>query len=160
MRKPIIIIFIFFSFKLIAQPYHNALGIRFGLGSGITFKSFINSQAAIEGIASFQFDFKGYTLTGLYEIHNYKALKAANLALVYGFGAHIGYYDGAYYKKRNKILYLEQTATVGIDAILGIDYFIVGSPINFSMDIKPFFDFVNPGFRFWDGAVSIRYVFN
>lgn len=145
-----------------AQNYTNAIGVRLGFGSGLTYKAFLSNSSAIEGIAAYQFDSKGVSLTGLYEFHNYRAFKTAHLALVYGAGAHVGYYDGGYYKNRGGIYYIDKDVETafnfGVDGIFGIDYFITGSSINWGMDVKPMFDFINPGFRFWDAAISIRYV--
>ena len=81
------------------------------------------------------------------------------MALVYGLGAHVGYYNGGYYKNRSGIYYEENSLNFGVDGIFGIDYFIAESSINWGIDVKPMYDFVNPGFRFWDAAVSIRYAF-
>ena len=149
-----------FSF-LSAQNYRNAFGVRLGLAAGLTYKTFLTNSSALEFIAAYQVDEKGYGVTMLYEIHNYKAIGAAHMALVYGFGAHANFYPyGSQYKNRNEIFYPNNTLVVGIDGIFGIDYYVASAPINWGVDIKPMFDFVHPGFRFWDAAVSIRYVFN
>ena len=110
-------------------------------------------------IAAYQYEEHGYTLTGLYEFHNFRATKTSHMALIYGGGMHAGYYNRGFYKNRGGIYYEENSFNVGIDAIFGIDYFEAGSSINWGIDIKPMFDFINPGFRFWDAGASIRYVF-
>jgi hypothetical protein len=158
MRRSLIIsLLILFAAAAKAQPYDNAVGVRLGFGVGLTYKTFLSAKGALEFIASYQYQERGYQVAGLYELHNYRAFRSNSFALMYGFGMHLGYYNGSYYKNRQGIYYLEDTYTVGIDGILGIDYHETGTHWNWSMDIKPAFDFVNPGFRFWDGAVSVRY---
>jgi len=151
-----------FAFGFVcSQNYTNAFGLRLGLGSGLTYKTFLTKSSALEFIAAYQIEEKGFGLTGLYVIHNYRALGAAHLALIYGFGAHANFYpEGSYYKNRNGVYYPDNTMVVGIDGIFGIDYYVASFPINWSVDIKPVFDFVHPGFRFWDAAVSVRYAWN
>jgi hypothetical protein len=160
MIKRIVLPFFFLaSVSMYAQNYQSAIGIRLGFGCGLTFKQMFDNKSALELIAAYQIKEHGYTFTGLYEIHNYRILGASHLALVYGGGAHVGYYDGGFYQNREGIFYTEQTFNVGLDGILGIDYFEPNSSINWGVDIKPVFDFVHAGFRFWDAAASIRYAF-
>jgi hypothetical protein len=159
LKRTLIPLFALFTIVTGAQNYTTAIGLRLGFGAGLTFKQMFNGKSALELIAAYQYNEKGYTFTGLYEVHNYRVLGAAHLALVYGGGVHVGYYDGGLYKNRSGIYYSDNTLNFGLDAILGIDYFEPGSSINWSIDIKPMFDFVNPGFRFWDAGASIRYAF-
>lgn len=157
----IAIFFVLIFSTLSAQNYRNAIGVRLGLGSGLTFKTFLTNSSALEFIAAYQIEERGYGVTGLYEIHNYRAIGASHLALVYGLGAHCNFYPkGSQYKNRNEIIYPDNTLVIGVDGIFGIDYYVASLPINWGIDIKPMFDFVHPGFRFWDAAVSIRYVIN
>jgi hypothetical protein len=159
LKRSFLLLFVLAAVAVSAQNYKKAIGVRLGFGAGITFKNMFSSKAALELIAAYQYNEKGYTFTGLYEAHNYRILGASHLALIYGGGLHFGYYDGGYYKNRGGIYYEDHTPNVGLDAILGIDYFEPGSSINWGVDVKPMFDFVNPGFRFWDAAASIRYAF-
>jgi hypothetical protein len=161
MKRKIIIAIIFsaLSFSISAQNYTKAIGLRIGFGAGITYKQLFNNKSAFELIAAYQYQEKGYTLTGLYEIHNYRVLGASHLALFYGGGGHFGYYNGGYYKNRSGIYYEDNAPSVGIDGVLGIDYYEPGVSLDWSLDVKPYYDFINPGFRFWDAALSIRYAF-
>lgn len=160
-RKITSIIFFFtlVSSLAIAQPYQSALGVRLGFGLGLTYKAFISPNAAIEGIAQYSYSEHGYGLCGLYEVHNYHTFRTSNLAFIYGIGAHVAYYDKGYYKNRSGIYYVDSEMNFGIDGIIGIDYYIPEANIDWSLDVKPFLDFINPGFRFWDGAISVRYTF-
>ena len=160
-RKITAIIFFFTILSSIvnAQPYNSAFGVRLGLGVGLTYKGFVSPNAAIEGIAQYAWKEHGYGLCGLYEFHNYHSFRTSNLALMYGFGAHVAYYNKGFYKNRSGIYYVDSAMNFGLDGIIGIDYYIPEARIDWSLDVKPFLDFVNPGFRFWDGAVSVRYTF-
>jgi hypothetical protein len=162
MKKPISLFWFCFVFSagvLMAQPYQSAIGARIGFGSGITYKTFLNPSSAVELIAAYQLDSKGYSFTGMYEFHNYRILRTSSLAIIFGVGAHLGHYTGGYYKNRRGIIYADKVTTFGLDGMLGLDFCEPGSRLNWTIDVKPVFDFVNPGFRFWDGAISVRYAF-
>src|SRR6185436_6040851 len=127
-----------------AQYYNTGIGVRLGgLTSGITVKHFVNSSAAIEGIASF--GYRAFVLTGLYEKHNNIA-NANGLTWLYGGGAHLGFfrYGGYYYVYKyhgNHYYYVERegdNAVIGgLDLILGMDYKFNNAPLNISLDLKP-----------------------
>jgi hypothetical protein len=140
-----------------AQKYNNAIGLRFGgLTNGLTIKSFIHKSDALEGILSV--GHQSFIITGLYERHT--GIDAStDFKLFYGGGAHIGFFqDGGSYYYNSKRIYTA-TTVAGIDGILGFDYKFNKAPINFSMDIKPFIDFFNGNFVYFDGGISIRYTF-
>ena len=77
----------------------------------------------------------------------------------FGFGAHIGFWNGDYtyhYWGTTGETY----TVVGIDGILGLEYSFKEVPISLSLDWKPAFNFV--GYSGWwadGGALSIRYIF-
>ncbi|MCC7301595.1 MAG: hypothetical protein IT233_03035 [Bacteroidia bacterium] len=146
-------------FCLHAQPYTTAVGARIGFGVGPSCKFFFSQRDVFEGILAWQWQEKGAGLTALYERHNYNILRSNSAAVFYGGGVHLAYYTSGYYKTREQILYAENVYNVGIDMILGLDFHESGTPLNWSLDVKPFFDLVNKGFRFWDGAVSVRWAF-
>ena len=50
------------------SSYKSALGLRGGFESGITFKHFISGDRALEFILSAPYHYRGYRITGLYEI--------------------------------------------------------------------------------------------
>lgn len=155
----------FISLHSAAQDYKTGLGIRFGgLNSGITVKHFTSSTSAIEGIVSFSH--RTFVITGLYEKH-FPIKNAPGLTGFAGVGGHLGFfrYGGHYYiyKKRGNVYYSEDrnatTLIAGIDGILGLDYKIKGAPINLALDIKPFIDFADSPFGYFDGALSVRFTF-
>ena len=74
-----LIIFIFsFGHSFAQDNYVNAIGMRGGNPTGVTYKHFIGRYAVIEGIAGITFSYNnpsnkklGVSLTGLYEYHFY-----------------------------------------------------------------------------------------
>lgn len=138
------------------STYATGIGLRAGWTTGITVKSFINDKAALEGILGTRY--RGFIVTGLYERHAL-AFNVPGLHWFYGLGAHLGAFRGAYYRDRWGDYYTDNTVSVGIDGILGLEYNIMDIPFSIALDIKPFFDIIMPGYGYWDGALSIRYVF-
>ena len=52
--------------------------------------------------------------------------------------------------------------TVGADAIIGIEYRWLSVPCTIGFDVKPYFNFIGlryTQYRFWDSAVTFKYVF-
>lgn len=144
-----------FSFTF-AQDYNTGIGFRGGFANGITIKHFVSNKAAFEGIISSRW--RGLELTGLYEIHN-RAFNTDRLNWYFGFGGHVGFWNGDYTNK-----YWgdsgHQYTVVGVDGILGLEYNFVEVPINLSIDWKPAYNFYGySGFWADGGAFSIRYIF-
>lgn len=118
------------SFSAKAQ-YRNALGVRIGDFSGVTFKTFIDPSDALD----FSFGFRNTNsynavkLTGLYEIHDVVNAELPGLFWYYGGGMSLGGID---YKliNENKFLF-------SADGVIGLDYKFDGAPINLSFDWKP-----------------------
>ncbi|MDA3943431.1 MAG: hypothetical protein PF694_07815 [Bacteroidetes bacterium] len=137
-----------------AQDYNTGIGFRGGFSNGLTIKHFVSQKAAFEGILSSRWS--GFQITGLYEIHN-RAFNADRLNWYFGFGAHIGFWNG------NKVPWSdddEKYTVVGIDGILGLEYNFREIPINLSIDWKPELNFYGHN-GFWGdgGALSVRYIF-
>lgn len=134
--------------------YKNAIGGRFGVANGITFKTFLNDQNALDVILNFRSNSKSSTfkLVGLYEIHN-PIDTAPGLQWYYGAGAGIGTYKN---KETDN-----SGAAFSIDGVLGLDYKIDGAPINLSLDWKPEMRFApdNTGVDFAGFGLSIRFAF-
>ncbi len=129
--------------------YKTALGIKFWDGAGVTFKTFVASQQAVELVGYFYKN--GTRLTGLYEFHG-NIKNASGLKWYAGPGVHIGFYDakgapGNY-------------TFAGIDGVLGLDLKINRAPINLALDWQPSFEFGdNRGFIGSWGGLAVRYTF-
>ncbi|MDD2635236.1 MAG: hypothetical protein PHW82_07020 [Bacteroidales bacterium] len=157
MKKRIIItaLVVLVGCGVMAQDYKAAIGFRGGLAQGITFKAAVGGNTAFDLIVATHF--RGLNLTALYEIHSLNIFGVNNLALFYGFGGHVGFYNSTSYPPRWGT-YTNGTI-VGIAGVIGVEYTFDEIPINLSVDIVPSFNLV-PEFWYWQrGALSIRYVF-
>ncbi len=138
--------------------YSTGIGLRGGAASGLTIKHFIKSDAAIEGIISTSFKYRGTVITVLYEKHA-QAFNTSGLQWYYGLGGHIGFYDGHYYYDRKHDRYYDDNVMgVGVDGVLGLEYYIRDIPFTIGADVKPYINIPRGG-GFWDTALHVRYVF-
>ncbi|MDA0193802.1 MAG: hypothetical protein O2887_01275 [Bacteroidetes bacterium] len=168
MRKIYLLIFAFLICANSYAQYNQSAGLRLGLSSGVTFKKFIQDEEAMEMLLTGRND--GLQLTGLYEFH--KPLKwgiSDRMYLNYGVGGHFGYERDF----RERFIYLPNSQvelidsqkhqfTMGIDALIGIEYRWLAVPLTISIDMKPYFDYVgmrSTHLRFWDTALSVKYIF-
>ena len=134
-----------------AQLYKSALGIRLGPSNGVTYKSFIRKNAAIEAIATFRY--QGIGLTGLYEIHG-RAFNSRDFNWFIGGGGHVYVWGD----NRPKFLDREQRTVLGLDGILGLEAKLRGIPLAISLDWKPTINIINySGFWGDEIALSLRY---
>ena len=142
------------SFSYGQADYQTGVGFRGGLSNGLTIKHFLNSGSAVEGIVASRWG--GFNITGLYEIHT-NAFDEPQLNFYYGFGGHVGFWDG----DNNPWFDDNDSYTViGVDGILGLEYTFTEIPFNLSVDWKPAFN-LSGDTGFWgdEAALSIRYVF-
>jgi len=155
--KRIVIVFIFFTTICIVangQDYKNGIGIRAGFYSGITFRHFLGDKPALEGLLATRWG--GFDFTGLYEVHN-RVFDVEGLRWFYGFGAHIGSYNGDHAEWGEPAT---RYLVFGGDGIIGIEYIFSEVPVNIGLDWKPVLNLTGyPGFWADGGALSIRYIF-
>lgn len=138
--------------------YTTGIGLRGGAASGLTIKHFFRSDAAIEGIISTSFKYRGTAITVLYEKHA-QAFNVSGLQWYYGLGGHIGFYNGHdYYEKGHRHYHDDRVYGVGVDGILGLEYYLRDIPFTIGADIKPYIN-IPYGGGFWDTALHVRYVF-
>jgi len=138
-----------------AQDYNTGIGIRGGLSNGLTVKHFISSNTALEGLLATRWE--GFNITGLYEIHA-NAFNTPRLNWYYGFGGHIGFWDGSH----NSSWFDDNNShtVIGIDGIVGIEYNVEAIPFNIGLDWKPGFNLIGyTGFWSDELALSIRFIF-
>lgn len=147
--QKLLLLFAFISISNLsnAQLYKSALGIRLGPSNGVTFKSFINKNAAIEAIATFRY--QGIGLTGLYEIHG-RAFNSRDFNWFIGGGGHVFVWGN----DRPKFLDREQSLVLGLDGILGLEAKLRGIPLAISLDWKPTINIVNYS-GFWGDRKSV-----
>jgi len=112
--------------------YKNALGVRLGDSYGVTFKTFLRPDRALDFILNVKdrHTYSVFRLTGLYEQHlpvNLEGLPG--LRWYYGGGGTIG----SFHDKRTDASQFYLSA----DGVIGLDYKFNGAPINLSLDWKP-----------------------
>jgi hypothetical protein len=158
MKKLFIVFALFFLIgtAVSAQDYNTGIGVRGGLWNGLTVKHFIGNNTAIEGLLTSRWE--GFNITGLYQIHAWRAFDVPRLNWYYGAGAHLGFWEG---HARHPWFSNGQTYTVlGVDGILGLEYNIEQIPFNISLDWKPIFNILgHTGFWGDEFALSVRYIF-
>lgn len=145
-----VFIFLLLNQRITAQDssvsYTTAIGVKLYPGT-ISLKKSIDGAKYFEGQAAL-FN-KGFRVTVLYEIHN-EINAVDGLRWYYGVGPHLGFYNSKYYNG---------STLVGVDAVLGLDYKLSGTPLNFSLDWQPSFEFGDgSGFDGW-GGLAVRYAF-
>jgi hypothetical protein len=133
----------------------NAVGIRAGLGSGVTFQHFTNNRNAVEVIAYQRFG--AANLTVLAEAHE-QMFDVRGLRYYYGAGAHLWVFN------KNSVLQdnilRENSFALGVDAIVGMAFYLRSLPLQFSVDWKPGINLYGSHYIEWDsGAMSARYRF-
>ena len=124
---------------------NNMLGIRISssdaaVNHSITYKRFINTQTAIEGMLSFT---DPGALGVLLEKHS--TLGSSGISWFWGAGAYVGFSSGR---------------RLGAQGIVGLDYTVPTLPLNFSIDWKPELNFASQ-FSFEPAALgfSARFTF-
>ncbi|MFT6868281.1 MAG: hypothetical protein ACJA08_003131 [Cyclobacteriaceae bacterium] len=167
-RLTLIIVISFFATCGFAQQYQQSAGIRLGHTSGLTYKKFIHEEEAIELLLSGRKN--GMQLTGLYTFHHPMEVSFnENFYVYYGIGAHLGYEKygnlrriATSFEPRTFAYEQENYFLMGADAILGVEYRWLSVPVTVGLDIKPYFNFIGMRYsrvKFWDTALSIKYVF-
>ncbi|MGO1245341.1 MAG: hypothetical protein ACTJHT_12835 [Sphingobacterium sp.] len=147
----------------------HAAGGRFGSATGFTYRYTLAPDRAMEGILSVQSNSKSrrFRIVGLYEFH--KPL-AENFTWFYGFGGSIGSMkykaietrtenpDGSITTRKTDS---KSELALSIDGVIGVEYAIPTSPFSVSVDVKPYFDFLQESsIKIFDPfGLSIRYKF-
>ncbi len=133
------------------QSYKTAIGLRAGGTSGLTVKHFVGNRAAIEGIVGVWN--RGLSATVLYERH-INAFDVSGLNWYYGGGGHIafrtGHYVGLYHENHPHYYRYNESMTLGVDGVIGLEYKVRNAPFAFSLDFKPFIE-VNSEYGAWTG---------
>jgi hypothetical protein len=144
--------------------YSNAIGIRAGGTSGLTYKHLMNSNNGLEFILGFWPQSIG--VTGLFEKHVESGL--GGLRFYYGGGAHFTVETNRpVYRKFNDngqeyvYRYGKNGFGIGIDGIVGLEYKIPVIPVALSVDLKPFIETTNYGgiYTAIDPSLGIKFAF-
>ena len=150
------------------QLYEKSAGVRLGHTSGVTYKKFFTEDEAIDLMLSGRND--GMQFTAVYQFHQPMDLAFNDrFYLHYGIGGHLGYekFDNLAKVLSNaegtEFIFEERSFYVmGVDVNLGVEYRWLEVPVTFGFDLKPYFNFIgmrHSQTRFWDAAISLKYVF-
>ncbi len=165
MKKLLLPILLLISFSLEAQYSGREVGIRGGITSGFTYRQYLEDNFSYEGLLSFRKD--GLQFTLLRQIHEQTLFDVSdNLFLVYGYGAHAGFFFDSEYKlfMFNHVYYPERrfSPVVGIDGYGALEYRLSSFPLTIAFDYKPFFEISTHQFfkiSIWDMAFAVKYRF-
>ena len=132
--------------SVMAQTYENAIGVRIGSYNGVNFKTFLNSNKAVDLNLSFRNNnnFKRVFFTALYEVHN-PINGASGLLWYYGGGGSIG---SLRHNDEDGEIFLSA------DGVLGLDYKFNGAPLNLAIDWRPRLE-LTPDTSFGTGDVGL-----
>lgn len=150
MKKFVLISILLIVFYKADAQYKHGLGLAFGSPSGISYKTFLNENKALD------FTFGGFRryfiLTAMYEIHN---PWMGDLKWYYGPGAHIGSWSRGWYG---------EGAFIGIDGAVGLE-FQPNIPFVFSLDLRPGINLLGNRWDdsyhwfWWQSQLAVRYTF-
>lgn len=148
-----------------SQYYDKHYGVRMGNTFGINAKVLKGDKLALEGMLGFRQ--RGMQIYGFIESYQTAfSKKTDNMKLYFGPGAHLGFTTiSAGYYKDNPYYYAPPDwafyPVIGIDGIIGLEYWFPMAPVVLGVDFKPYFElesFYRPRFVFWDFGFCIRYV--
>ncbi|MFM7311046.1 MAG: hypothetical protein ACKOZY_10595 [Flavobacteriales bacterium] len=137
------------------KAFPNAMGIRLGLGSGVTYQRFLTDRNVLEVMAYQRMG--GVNLTLLNETHQ-RLFGMPGLKWHYGYGAHVWLFNQ--YSVLNENQLRQNSAAFGVDGIVGMTYYFKSIPIQVSVDWKPGANIKGSRYIEWDaGGISARYRF-
>ncbi len=167
MRKLLLILlFLIFIFSsMYSQEYIQAIGLRGGYTSGVTYKKFLDEMKSMEAIMSFRKN--GLQMTVLRQYHDINIYnKYDKFYFINGYGGHIGFI----YAHKDEFLFFDRilkkegrafAPVIGIDAYLALEYRVDNLPFTLGLDYKPFIEFSLLPFKMnlWDFSFFIKYTF-
>jgi hypothetical protein len=146
------------------SSYKTALGVKFWPGA-VTVKHFVKNNRALEGLGYFWEH--GFRFTGLYEFHG-DINGAPGLKWYAGPGFHAGVYNENWHRHHHNgnhdhdeedNHFEEGSGSFGLDGVIGLDYKFKGAPINMSLDLQPYIEFIDhPYMGLW-GGLAVRFTF-
>lgn len=140
MKKIILIAALMLGFAVAASAQPKAIGLRICNGAEISYQHNVGSNfiEADLGLASF----KNLAVAATYNF---------NIA---EFGQGFKFYAGP-----GVGLGLGKVLSVGIAGQAGVEYSFASAPVQLSVDVRPYFDFVGVGLVGWYPHLGVRYNF-
>jgi hypothetical protein len=140
MKKIIMIAAMVLGFAIAASAQPKALGLRVGYGAELSYQhnvgeNFIEADLGLES-------FKNLGVAATYNFN------------ITEFGQGFKFYAGP-----GIGLGMGETLSVGIAGQAGIEYNFAEAPVQLSLDVRPYFDFVGVGLVGWYPHLGVRYRF-
>lgn len=164
MRIAIITILSALSFACFGQFYPLEVGGVGGVSSGLNFRAYLSEDISYEALLSFRDEGMQVHLLRQ-EHHEIDMLLSGSLFLVYGYGAHTGFYYTDSYKIFFQDVYYGQrifTPVVGADGFAGLEFRFEEYPLSIGVNYKPYMEISLKqifGANFWDFGFTIKYRF-
>lgn len=140
MKRILIIAIAVFGLAVAASAQPRAIGARIGYGADLSYQHSMGSNfiEADLGLSSF----KNLNIAATYNF------------MISEFGDGFGFYAGP-----GIGLGFAEKLSVGIAGQVGLEYNFAAAPIQLSVDVRPYFDFVGVGLVGWYPHLGIRYRF-
>lgn len=148
---------LFFLPILKAQHFNTAAGLRFGAPLSLSYKTFLNENAAVEGFVGTRgfAGFRWYNVGASYQVHKPLELGDSDgLEFYYGGGA------SAYFYTYDAFFESGSSTSFGVQGNLGIQYTFSDTPISVTIDWMPtfFISGYSSGFSGGYGGIGVRYI--
>ena len=147
-----------------AQSELKEVGLRGGYSGGFIFRVNLEENLSYEGQLSYRDH--GAIIGLVRQVHQEIGMdKSGNWELLYGFGAHAGFYFTDSYRILFREIYFGRelfTPVLGFDGYLGVDYQLVNLPLSFGVSFQPFMEISLKqlfGINLWDFGFNVRYRF-
>lgn len=140
MKRIIIIAIAVFGLAVAASAQPRAIGARIGYGADLSYQHSMGSNfiEADLGLSSF----KNLNIAATYNF------------MISEFGDGFGFYAGP-----GVGVGFAEKLSIGIAGQVGLEYNFAAAPVQISVDVRPYFDFVGVGLVGWYPHLGIRYRF-
>jgi hypothetical protein len=143
----------FFSSTVNAQSAGtNQIGLRLGGFSGVTFRHITGDNIGIQAVLLADYHGDWTIISVMAEKH---IPLGEQFVFYLGAGAFFGGNHDHYYDRDMDHYW---NPAIGLQGVLGFDYYFKSVPLNLGIDVTPRFSFMYDHFPI-DGAVSLRYIF-
>lgn len=140
MKKIILIAAMVLGFAVAASAQPKAIGLRIGGGAELSYQHTVGANfiEADLGLESFK-------TPGIAATYNFNIAE---------FGEGFKFYAGP-----GIGLGFGETLMVGVAGQAGVEYNFASAPVNISVDVRPYFDFMGVGLVGWYPHIGVRYNF-
>ena len=158
------IIFTIASACMYGQFYPLEAGVAGGISPGINFRAYLDENLSYEALLSFRNE--GFQVHLIRQQHNeLKMTEEGNFYLLYGYGAHTGFYYTDHYSFFFRDIYFGRdvfTPVLGVDGFAALEFRFVELPMSIALNYKPFMELSLRqffGLNLWDFGLTVKYRF-